>query len=103
PAQHFMPSPGRLAAWQPPAGQGVRVDTHCFPGYFIPPFYDSMLAKVIVHGVDRSEAISRMTRALTEFRIEGVHTTVAFHRAVLAHPDFLEGRVTTRWVESEFK
>jgi len=98
----FMPSPGRLTDWQAPAGPGVRVDTHCYSGYFIPPFYDSMIAKLIVHGRDRTAAISNMSRALAGFTVSGVHTTIPFHQAVLAHPDFAQGRVTTRWVEEVF-
>ncbi len=98
----FMPSPGRLAQWEAPTGEGVRVDTHCFPGYFIPPFYDSMIAKLIVHGRDRHEAVARMSAALNHFRVTGIDTTIPFHQAVLAHPDFLGNRVTTRWVEEKF-
>ena len=98
-ARDFMPSPGRLLAWAPPKGESVRVDTHCYPGYLVPPFYDSLLAKIIVHGPDRAAAIGRMIYALGEFEVEGVHTTIPFHTRVLAHDDFLCGRVTTRWVE----
>ena len=100
--QDFMPSPGRLVQWEAPTGEGVRVDTHCFPGYFIPPFYDSMIAKLIVHGRDRAQAVERMAVALKHFRVEGIATTIPFHQAVLAHPDFLKNRVTTRWVEETF-
>ena len=100
--QDFMPSPGRLVQWQAPTGEGVRVDSHCFPGYFIPPFYDSMIAKLIVHGRDRAAAVERMSVALKHFRVEGIATTIPFHQAVLAHPDFLKNRVTTRWVEEIF-
>lgn len=99
PEQDFMPSPGRLTGWEEPSGLNVRVDTHCYPGYFIPPFYDSMIAKLIVHGADRAAARANMAHALADFRIEGIHTTLAFHRAVVAHPDFIQNRVTTRWVE----
>jgi acetyl-CoA carboxylase biotin carboxylase subunit len=103
PEQDFAPSPGRIAEWEPPAGPGIRVDTHCYPGYVVPPFYDSLLAKVIVHGQDRDAAISRMACALDSFNVKGVHTTLPFHRAVLAHPDFKQGRVTTQWVEHKFR
>ena len=102
PAQNFMPSPGRLIEWEPPAGPGIRVDTHCYPGYLVPPFYDSMLAKIIVHGKDRDEAVSRMLSALGSFRATGVHSTLPFHRTVIAHPDFRNNRVTTQWVEQKF-
>ena len=98
----FSPSPGRLLAWAPPEGEEVRVDTHCFPGYEVPPFYDSLLAKLIVRGADRAAAIERMREALGRFVVEGVHTTIAFHRRVLEHDDFRAGRVTTRWVEEKF-
>jgi acetyl-CoA carboxylase biotin carboxylase subunit len=97
--RNFMPSPGRINAWLPPSGAGVRVDTHCYPGYFVPPFYDSMIAKLIVHGNDRKDAVARMINALAGFRIDGVPTTIPFHQAVLAHADFVAGRITTRWVE----
>ncbi|MPZ47354.1 MAG: acetyl-CoA carboxylase biotin carboxylase subunit [Betaproteobacteria bacterium] len=102
PERNFMPSPGRITEWQAPSGSGIRVDTHCYSGYVVPPFYDSMLAKLIVHGEDRGAAIGRMANALDAFRIEGVHSTLPFHRAVLAHPDFRESRVTTQWTEQDF-
>lgn len=98
----FAPSPGRLAAWAPPKGKCVRVDTHCYPGYNVPPFYDSLLAKLIVRGSDREAAIDRMLEALEEFEVEGVRTTIPFHKRVLGHDDFRSGRVTTRWVEERF-
>ncbi len=100
--QNFMPSPGRITEWEPPAGPGIRVDTHCYPGYVVPPFYDSMLAKLIVHGQDRGVAISRMTKALGSFKVNGIHSTLPFHRAIIAHPDFTNSRVTTQWVEQNF-
>ncbi len=102
PEQDFMPSPGRIIEWEPPSGTGVRVDTHCHPGYVVTPFYDSLLAKVIVHGQDRRAAISRMATALDGFKVKGVHSTLVFNRAVLAHPDFENGRVTTQWIEQKF-
>ena len=102
PEQDFAPSPGRIAEWEPPSGTGIRVDTHCYPGYLVPPFYDSMLAKVIVHGKNRDLAISRMSSALGSFRAIGVHSTLPFHRAVISHPDFRNSRVTTQWVERKF-
>jgi acetyl-CoA carboxylase, biotin carboxylase subunit len=100
--RNFMPVPGRLTKWRPPSGEGVRIDSHCYEGYVIPPFYDSLLAKVIVHGRDRAEAIQRMAGALADFEIEGVPTTVGFHRELLRHEDFCAGRVTTRWIEEKF-
>jgi acetyl-CoA carboxylase biotin carboxylase subunit len=95
----FLPSPGRLTNIRLPGGPGVRVDTHAYVGYRMPSQYDSLLAKVIVHGQDREEAVLRMQRALDELRIEGVQTTIPFHQKVLRHPDFLMGRVSTRFVE----
>jgi acetyl-CoA carboxylase, biotin carboxylase subunit len=99
PERNFTPVPGRLSVFAVPSGHDVRVDTHCFPGYAVPPFYDSLLAKLIVRGSDRTEAIERMRAALDAFTIEGVPTTIPFHRRVLDHMDFREGRVTTSWVE----
>ena len=100
--RNFTPVPGRLQTWIAPEGPGVRVDTHCFPGYLVPPYYDSLLAKVIAHGADRSEAIARMSEALRRLEVVGVPTTAPFHRQVIAHDDFKAGRITTRWVEQEF-
>lgn len=97
--QDFRPSPGLITQWQPPAGSGIRVDTHCYSGYPVPPYYDSLMAKLIVHGGDRAAAISAMTRALGAFHVAGVHTTIPFHQQVLKHADFLTANVTTRWVE----
>jgi acetyl-CoA carboxylase biotin carboxylase subunit len=99
---NFRPSPGRLSAWVAPEGEGVRVDTHCYRGYLVPPFYDSLLAKLIVHRADRAAAIELMGECLERFVVEGLHTTIPFHRRVLAHEDFRDGRVTTRWVEENF-
>jgi acetyl-CoA carboxylase biotin carboxylase subunit len=98
----FAPCPGIVTSWEPPVGEGVRVDSHVVAGYDVPPFYDSLLAKLIVVGSDRADAIVRCRRALDAFRIEGVDTTADLHRAVLAHPDFAADRVTTRWLETAF-
>ncbi len=102
PERDFMPAPGRLVRWKPPAGDGIRVDTHCYEGYMVPPFYDSMIAKLVVQGADRSAAVARMQQALAEFEVEGLATTIPFHRDVLSHPDFRDNRVTTSWVEHVF-
>jgi len=91
----FAPSAGRVTAWIAPGGFGVRVDSHLMAPYVVPPFYDSLLAKIIVHGGDRAEAIDRMRRALAETVVEGVKTTIPFHRRVLADPAFVEGRFTS--------
>jgi acetyl-CoA carboxylase biotin carboxylase subunit len=95
----FLPSPGRVTNFRAPGGPGVRVDSHAYVGYVMPPYYDSLLAKVIVHGRDRGEAIVRMQRALDETQIQGVQTTIPFHQKVLRHPDFLAGRTSTRFLE----
>lgn len=99
PSKNFMPSPGKVTNYLPPGGYGVRVDSAVYPGYEISPFYDSMVAKLIVWGTDRNEAIARMRRALDEFVIEGVHTTVPFHEKLLEHPDFVAGRFATNFLE----
>ena len=97
--ERFLPSPGRLTNFRPPGGPGVRVDSHAYVGYVVPPYYDSLLGKVIVHAHDRGEAIARMQRALDEMQIQGVQTTIPFHQKVLRHPDFLAGRTSTRFLE----
>jgi acetyl-CoA carboxylase biotin carboxylase subunit len=99
PYQGFRPCPGQITRFHQPGGPGVRVDTHIYSGYTIPPYYDSMIAKVITHGRDREEAIARMARALGEMEIEGIDTTIPYHREILAHPEFLAGRIDTRFVE----
>ncbi|MCB1054650.1 MAG: acetyl-CoA carboxylase biotin carboxylase subunit, partial [Acidobacteria bacterium] len=95
----FRPSPGRLTTFHPPGGPGVRVDTHAYEHYFIPPYYDSMIAKLIVHDCDREAAIARMSRALEFFVIEGIQTSIPLHRRILEHPDFRAGRLSTRFME----
>jgi len=89
--EHFVPSPGRVALWAPPGGRNVRVDSHLMSGYTVPPQYDSLIAKIIVHGDDRREALARMERALSETLVEGVKTTIPFHRKLLADPAFASG------------
>ncbi|MGH3357253.1 MAG: acetyl-CoA carboxylase biotin carboxylase subunit [Nocardioidaceae bacterium] len=98
PARDFLPSPGRLSVFEPPAGPGVRCDTHCYPGYVVPPFYDSLLAKLVISGRDRDETIRRARRALGEFRVAGVPTTIDFHRWLLDQPEFLAGTHTTGYL-----
>jgi len=100
PLNSFAPGPGRITRWLPPAGPGIRVDAAAREGWRIPPFYDSMVAKVIAWAPDRAEALARMGRALREFRIEGVPTTIPFHLAVLAQPAFAAGRIDTRFAET---
>lgn len=99
PDKAFMPSPGRIAAYLPPGGFGVRVDSAAYTGYTVSPFYDSMIAKLIVWAPTRGEAIERMKRALGEFQIDGVKTTIGFHERLLAHPVFISGDVNTRFLE----
>jgi acetyl-CoA carboxylase biotin carboxylase subunit len=103
PNKGFAPSPGTISAFHVPGGHGVRVDTHAYAKYVVPPFYDSLLAKLIVRGKDRMDAISKMLRALDEFIIEGVHSTIDFHKKVLADPVFQSGRFDTGFVEDYFR
>ncbi len=100
PQDDFRPSPGRIIRWVPPTGPGVRLDTHCFEGYIVPPFYDSLLGKLVVHGRDRSEALAHTRAALSGFEVAGVATTIPFHRWLLDQPDVVAGRFGTRWLES---
>jgi acetyl-CoA carboxylase biotin carboxylase subunit len=95
----FMPFPGKIDSCSFPGGFGVRVDTAIYPGYTVPSTYDSLLGKLIVHGEDRNEAIMRMRRALDEVRIEGVRTTVGFHKKILVNSDFVEARLSTNFLE----
>ena len=99
PAKNFMPSPGKVDMYLPAGGNGVRVDSAVYPGYQISPFYDSMVAKLIVWGKDREEAISRMKRALEEFVISGVKTTIPFHLQLLEHEAFVKGDFNTKFLE----
>jgi acetyl-CoA carboxylase, biotin carboxylase subunit len=94
----FAPSPGRITKFVCPGGPGIRVDTHIESGYMVPPFYDSLLAKIVSWGRDRTEAIKRMLRALDEIQIEGIKTTIPFHRSLLMHEAFRDGNVNTRFV-----
>jgi len=99
PSRNFLPSPGQISFYLPPGGLGVRVDSAAYPGYIIPPHYDSMIAKLIVWGQSREEAIVRMKRALTEFAIEGVATTIPFHLKLLEHERFLRGDFDIKFLE----
>ncbi|KPL59639.1 acetyl-CoA carboxylase biotin carboxylase subunit [Rossellomorea vietnamensis] len=99
PEKNFMPSAGRIEMYLPPGGIGVRVDSAAYPGYMIPPYYDSMIAKVITYGATREEAISRMKRALSEFVVEGIHTTIPFHLRLLDHEIFVGGEFNTKFLE----
>jgi acetyl-CoA carboxylase biotin carboxylase subunit len=99
PEDNFRPAPGRITQWQAPEGTNIRVDTHCFPGYMVPPFYDSLLAKIIVAGDSRMETIERMRNALNTFSVSGVSTNIQFLSALINHADFAAGNVNTRWLE----
>jgi acetyl-CoA carboxylase biotin carboxylase subunit len=98
PAKDFSPTPGKITQLMVPGGPGVRVDSGVYPGYVIPPFYDSMVAKLIAWGTNRREAIERMKRALDEFVIEGIKTTIPFHKTVMRNKQFLNGQYTTDFV-----
>jgi len=95
----FMPAPGRVDLYQPPGGLGVRVDSALYAGYVVPPYYDSMVAKLIVHAPTRPEAIARMRRALMEFAIQGIKTTIPLHRRIMDAPEFRTGDYTIHWLE----
>ena len=99
PYNDFRPSPGKITTLHTPGGHGVRLDTHVYSGYSIPPNYDSMIAKLITTAQTREEAINKMRRALDEFVIEGVKTTIPFHRQLMEHPDYLAGNYTTKFME----
>jgi acetyl-CoA carboxylase biotin carboxylase subunit len=101
PARNFQPSPGKVDVFHPPGGNGVRVDTHVYAGYTVPPFYDSMIAKVICHGVDRGEALAKMEVALDTFVVQGVATTIPFLGRVMSDPHFVRGAVHTKFLEQE--
>jgi len=99
PYHDFRPAPGKITTFHAPGGNGVRIDTHVYAGYQIPPNYDSMIAKLIVTAQTREEAINKMKRALDEFVIEGVKTTIPFHRQLMDHPDYVAGNYTTKFME----
>jgi acetyl-CoA carboxylase biotin carboxylase subunit len=97
--EKFTPSAGKITTFNPPGGTGVRVDTAAYAESVVPPYYDSLIAKLVARGRDREEAISRMSRALEMFIIEGIHTSIPLHRRILAHPDFRAGRTDTKFME----
>lgn len=102
PGRGFLPSPGRVTRWRAPYGEGVRVDSAMFEGAFVPPYYDSMIAKLIVHAADRPLAVGRLGEALAAFEIEGVATNIPLLREIVAHADFVANRLNTRWLENVF-
>nr|AOE13720.1 acetyl-CoA carboxylase [uncultured bacterium]CCG00723.1 biotin carboxylase [uncultured Flavobacteriia bacterium] len=99
PYSNFRPAPGKITTFHAPGGHGIRIDTHVYAGYMIPPNYDSMIAKLITTAQTREEAINKMKRALDEFVIEGVKTTIPFHRQLMDHPDYVTGNYTTKFME----
>ena len=101
PMNDFAPSPGRLRRYRSPGGPGIRVDSGVYTGYVIPPYYDSLISKLVAHGRDRSEAIARMERALYEYIIVGVATNIPFHKAVLRNERFRRGDINTHFIKEE--
>jgi acetyl-CoA carboxylase biotin carboxylase subunit len=100
PYNDFRPSPGKITTMHAPGGHGIRVDTHIYSGYVIPPYYDSMIAKLITVAQTREEAIAKMQRALGEFVIEGIKTTIPFHVKLMENEDFRKGNYTTKFLET---
>jgi acetyl-CoA carboxylase, biotin carboxylase subunit len=95
----FVPSAGRITAFRVPGGPGIRVDTACYSDCVIPPYYDSLIAKIIAHGDTRAEAIARMNRGLDGFVVEGIKTTIPLHKRILADPDFIAGKFDTHFLD----
>ncbi|MCZ6722208.1 MAG: acetyl-CoA carboxylase biotin carboxylase subunit, partial [Proteobacteria bacterium] len=91
--------PGRITLWRPPEGDGIRLDSHLQSGDDVPPFYDSMIGKLIVHGTDRAQALARMADALARFEVEGIKTNIPLQRFLIGHEDFARGAINIRWLE----
>ncbi|HLP07211.1 MAG TPA: acetyl-CoA carboxylase biotin carboxylase subunit, partial [Opitutaceae bacterium] len=102
PARNFAPSPGTIGLYYAPGGHGVRVDSHAYGGYVIPPYYDSMIAKLITYGSSRQVALQRAYRALSEYIVRGVKTTIPLHKAIISDPVFCSGKATTGYMEDFF-
>ncbi|WP_308389630.1 acetyl-CoA carboxylase biotin carboxylase subunit [Acidithiobacillus sp. AMEEHan] len=98
--ERFVPSPGQITAWHPPGGPGIRVDSHIYAGYRVPPYYDSMIGKLIASGVDRAEALARLRSALREINIEGIHSNIALHRRIVEDAQFAAGGVHIHYLEA---
>lgn len=99
-SKRFLPCPGKITKWIAPGGRGIRIDTHAHAGYIVPPTYDSMIGKLIVYGKDRKDAIAKMHRALSEFHVEGINTTIAFHKKQMENPDFINNNFDTKYLEN---
>ena len=99
----FTPSPGRITTWHAPGGPGVRVDSHAYTNYMVPPHYDSMIGKIIVHGDTREHALARMRTALSEMVVEGISTNVALHREIMQDPQFIQGGTNIHYLEAWLK
>jgi len=103
PQHGFRPCPGRITEWNAPHGDGIRLDTHCYAGYFVPPYYDSLLAKLIVHAATRSAAADRIYAALDNFHVSGIDTLIPFLKTVIADPEYRSGAVNTQWLEKKLE
>lgn len=101
-SKNFIPSPGKVSKWIIPGGKDVRVDTHVYQDYIVPPYYDSMIAKLIVHSENREKAIRKMLRALDEFQVSGIKTTIDFHKSILKNPDFVNNQFDTKYLEKNY-
>ncbi len=103
PQHEFRPCPGRIEEWLAPQGAGVRLDSHCYSGYFVPPYYDSLLGKLIVHGADRAQAADRTKHALAAFKVTGIDTGIPFLQTIIDDPEYRSGKVNTRWLEKQLE
>ncbi len=103
PQHGFRPCPGRITEWQPPSGDGIRLDSHCYPGYMVPPYYDSLLGKLIVHGADRDAAVRKTADSLANFHVGGIDTIIPFLQTVIADGEYRAGQVNTRWLEKRLE
>ena len=101
-AKTFIPSPGKIETFHPPGGPGIRVDSTVYQGYIVPPFYDSLIAKLIIHAPDRNTCLARTKRALEEFIIEPIDTSIDLHKKLVIHPDIIKGNYSIKWLEEEF-
>ena len=103
PQHGFRPCPGLISTWQGPTGPGIRLDTHCYSGYFVPPYYDSLLAKLIVHANSRIESADRTNWALDNFHVTGIDTLIPFLKVVIADDEYRAGKLNTRWLEKKLE